>query len=123
MNVQIIEKDGRPEWAVIPFAEYERLLEQLEMAQDVRDYDEAVRYLAEGEEVVPSTVVDALLEGQNPLRVWREYRGLTQQQLAAKAGISKPYLSQLEAGKRTGTTKVLSRLAAALNLELDDLVG
>jgi DNA-binding XRE family transcriptional regulator len=122
MNVQIIEKDGNPEWAVIPFAEYERLLEQLEMAQNVRDYDEGVRQIAAGEEVVPGPVVDALLDGQNPLRVWREYRGMTQQQLADLAGISKPYLSQLESGKRTGTTEVLSNLAAALTLELDDLV-
>jgi hypothetical protein len=43
MNVQIIEKDGQPEWAIIPYAEYERLREDAEMLQDVRAYDEARR--------------------------------------------------------------------------------
>jgi hypothetical protein len=41
MNVQVIEKGGKPEWAVIPYEEYERLLEAIEMAEDVRAYDEA----------------------------------------------------------------------------------
>jgi DNA-binding XRE family transcriptional regulator len=121
VKAQFTKKNGKPEWVVLPFAEYERLVEQLEMAQDVRDYDEAMRHIADGEEMAPSEVVDALLEGQNPLRVWRERRGLTQQELAKRAGISKPYLSQLETGKRVGATKILRKLAAALDLTLDDL--
>jgi transcriptional regulator with XRE-family HTH domain len=47
---------------------------------------------------------------------------LTQQQLAAKAGISKPYLSQLESGKRRGGLGVLKKIAQALNISLEDLV-
>ena len=31
MSVQIIEKDGKPEWAVPPYEEYERLLADVEM--------------------------------------------------------------------------------------------
>jgi DNA-binding XRE family transcriptional regulator len=122
MNVQVITKDGQPEWAVIPFAEYQRMREALEMLADIRAFDEAKARIAEGEELVPSAVTYAILDGANPIRVWREYRGLTQQQLADKAGISKPYLSQLESGKRTGTTEVLHSLAQALDLSLDDLV-
>ena len=38
-----------------------------------------------------------------------------------EAGISKAYLSQLEAGKRSGTTAVLARLARALQVDLDTL--
>lgn len=123
MSVQIIKKDGRPEWAVIPYEEYQRLLEAAEMLQDVRDYDEVKAALARGEEeLIPAAVTDALLAGENPLRVWREYRGLTQQQVAAEAGISKPYLSQLESGQRKGTAEVLSHIAGALKVSLDDLV-
>ena len=122
MSVQVIEKNGKPEWAVLPFEEYERLIAAAEMLEDIRDYDDARQRLAAGEEVVPSEVVYAILDGENPLRVWREHRHLTQQELADRAGISKPYLSQLEAGKRTGTTDVLARLAEALNLTIDDIV-
>jgi DNA-binding XRE family transcriptional regulator len=122
MSVQIIEKNGKPEWAVIPYQEYQRLVAEAEMLQDVRDYDEAKLALANGEELIPSRVTYALLDGENPIRVWREYRGLTQQQVAEAAGISKPYLSQLESGQRKGTTEVLQAVAKVLNVSLDDLV-
>jgi DNA-binding XRE family transcriptional regulator len=123
MSVQIIEKNGQPEWAVVPYEEYQRLVEQAEMLQDIRDYDEVKLALAKGdEELIPGEVTYALLDGDNPIRVWREFRGLTQQQVAAQAGISKPYLSQLESGQRKGTIEVLSAIAKALNISLDDLV-
>jgi transcriptional regulator with XRE-family HTH domain len=67
-------------------------------------------------------MVYAILDGANPIRVWREHRGLSQQQLAETAGISKPYLSQLEAGKREASQRVIRRLAKALRVDLDDLI-
>ena len=97
--------------------------EEAEMLQDVRDYDLAKDALTSGEELIPSEVMYAILDGENPIRVWREHRGFSQQQLAEKAGISKPYLSQIETGKRTGTTDVLSSIADALKLGLDDIVS
>jgi DNA-binding XRE family transcriptional regulator len=124
MRVQIIEKDGNPEWAVLPYETYLRLVEEAEMLQDVRDYDMAIAAIERGEEeLIPSEVVYAILDGENPIRVWREYRGLTQKQLAEAANISKPYLSQLETGKRTGTTEVMTAVANALNLTLEDVVS
>jgi len=93
-----------------------------EMLEDIRDYDAALRALEAGEELIPAEVVYALLEGANPIRVWREYRGLSQAALATAAGISPAYLSQLETGKRTGTAEVLSALAKELNLDIDDLI-
>lgn len=122
MNVQVIEKDGKPEWAVIQYTDYQRLVEAAEMLQDVQDYDEAKKAIESGEELVPSEVVYAILDGENPIKVWREYRGLTQRQLAEAVGISTPYLSQLETGKRKGGTEVLSATAEALGLSLDDIV-
>ncbi|MDP1547892.1 MAG: helix-turn-helix domain-containing protein [Anaerolineales bacterium] len=121
-NIQLIERDGKPEWAVLPYEEYLKLLEQAEMLEDIRDYDAAKAELENGEdELIPSEVVEALLDGENPIKVWREYRELTQQQLADAAGISKPYLSQIETGKRKGTVDILSAIAKALNVSLDDL--
>jgi transcriptional regulator with XRE-family HTH domain len=73
--------------------------------------------------LIPSEVTYALLDGENPLRVWREFRGLTQQEVADAAGISKPYLSQLETGQRRGTTEVLAAIARVLDVALDDLVS
>lgn len=123
MNIQIIERDGQPEWAVIPYELYLRLAEDAEMLQDIRDYD-AVKALVERgeEELIPSEVVYAILEGESPIKVWREYRKLTQQQLAEAAGISTPYLSQIETSKRTGTTEVLTAIAKILQVSLDEIV-
>ncbi len=122
-NIQLIERDGKPEWAVLPYEEYLKLLEQVEMLEDIRDYDAAKAELERGEdELIPSEVVFAILDGENPIKVWREYRGLTQQQLADAAGISKPYLSQIETGKRKGTTEILSAIAKALDVSLDEVI-
>ncbi len=124
MNVQIIVRDGNPEWAVIPYEMYVQLAEEAEMLQDIRDFDAAKALLERGEEeLIPSEVVYAIMDGQNPIKVWREYRRLTQQQLAAAAGISAAYLSQIETGKRNGATAVLTALAAALQVSLDDIVA
>lgn len=122
MNVQVIEKDGQPEWAVLPYKTYEQLLEDAEMLQDIRDYDAAMQVIADGQELIPAEIVNALVDGENPIRVWREYRGMTQAHLAKVADISVPYLSQLESGKRTGSPGVLSAIARGLDLALDDLV-
>jgi DNA-binding XRE family transcriptional regulator len=122
MSIQIIEKNGQPEWAVIPYEEYLRLLELAEMQRDIRDFDAAYQAVQQGEELVPGEVTFAILDGASPIRAWRTYRGYTQRQLAEAAGISKPYLSQLESGKRTGTAEVLSAIARALGLKLDDLL-
>ncbi|MCA9973062.1 MAG: helix-turn-helix transcriptional regulator [Anaerolineales bacterium] len=121
-DVQLILKDGQPEYAVLPYDLYIQLVEDAEMLQDIRDYDDAMRRIAAGEEVVPAELVYAMVDGAHPVKVWREYRGLTQRQLAAQAGISPAYLSQIEAGKRTGSTEVLQAIARALNLALDDIV-
>jgi len=122
MNVQLIEKDGKPEWAVIPYETYRLLVEQAEMLADVVAYDEAKESLREGEALIPAEVVYALAEGAHPVRVWREHRGLTQRQLAEAAGISAAYLSQIESGTRQGSAEVLAALAQALNVPLDDLM-
>ena len=122
-QVQLIERNGKPEWAVLPYEMHLQLVEQAEMLEDIRDYDTAREAIERGEEeLVPAEVVYAILDGANPIKAWREYRGLTQQQLAQAVGISSPYLSQLETGKRTGTAEVLAAIARALGVTLDDIV-
>jgi ribosome-binding protein aMBF1 (putative translation factor) len=74
------------------------------------------------EEMIPAEYVYRILDGENPVRVWREYRELSVKDLAAKAGISAAYLSQIEDGNREGSLATMKALAAALGLDLDDLV-
>jgi len=78
MKIQVIEKDGRPEWAVIPYAEYRRLIDAAGAAEDVRDFDAIKAALGAGrEELVPAGIADRLLDGENPVKVWREHRSLS----------------------------------------------
>jgi len=122
--IQIIERDGKPEWAILPYDEYLQLVEQAELLEDIRDFDEISAAIERGdEELIPAEVVNAILDGKNLVKVWREYRGLTQQQLADIVKISKPYLSQIETGKRTGTTDILSRIAKALDVSLEQIAN
>lgn len=122
-NIQIIEKDGNAEYAVVPMEEWRRICALAEDAEDILAADNAVRELAEGyDEAVPLEVVRELLDNRHPLSVWRQYRGLTQQELADAAGIGKSYVSQIESGAKTGSVKCLRRLADALRVDIDDLV-
>ena len=123
-QIQIIEKDGKPEYAVVPFKDYQRLLELAENAEDIAAADAAKAELYRGEdEVIPSEIARRLIDGEeHPLKIWREYRGLTQEALAKQVESTKSYISQIEAGKKSGSVALIKRLAASLNVDMDDLV-
>lgn len=59
---------------------------------------------------------------QNVLRHLRIAKGHTQQSLAVHSGVSRKHISQIECGKADPTLKVLSRLAAALEVQLRELL-
>ncbi|HEB56586.1 MAG TPA: XRE family transcriptional regulator [Gammaproteobacteria bacterium] len=124
MSAQIIEKEGIPEFAVIPIDEYNALREKAEMLDDVGAYDRAIHELAVGEdETVPSDVAKRLIAGdEHSLKVWREYRGLTQDDLANAADLSQGQIAMLEASKRKGTIDVWKTLADVLGVDVDDLL-
>lgn len=123
MSVQFITTPQGDELAVLPRAEWEALIEA---AEDVADNADAERLQAayrRGEiEAFPAELVSALSDGANPVRVFREHRGLTAAALAARAGISRAYLTQIESGRRAGTTATLGKLATALGVDLELLV-
>ena len=73
-------------------------------------------------EQMPLDALDRLLEGDHPVKVFRKLRGLTQKKLAAMTGLNATYLSQIETRKRGGSTRVYRRLAAALSVDIGDLI-
>jgi transcriptional regulator with XRE-family HTH domain len=56
------------------------------------------------------------------LRSLRESRGLTQQQVAKLAGVPRPTIANLESGEANPTLAVLSRVADALQVRLEELI-
>ncbi|MFN9772858.1 MAG: helix-turn-helix domain-containing protein [Burkholderiales bacterium] len=122
MSVQFMLQGRRRMFAVVPIDEYRRLVAQAARASDVAEVRRLRRARRAGQaQTVPAAVVDRLLSGEAALRVWREHRGLSVRGLAEAAGISAPYVSRIEAGRRRRTVAVLARLADALRVDLDDL--
>jgi DNA-binding XRE family transcriptional regulator len=88
----------------------------LENIDDIIAFDAAID---RGEEAFLITLFDAIEAGQNPIKAFREYRGIKQTQLANMVNISPAYLSQLENGMREGSIKIMKAIAVALNVPLD----
>jgi transcriptional regulator with XRE-family HTH domain len=57
------------------------------------------------------------------LRRLRHERGLSQDDLAYEAGVSRSYLSQLEKGAFYASLKIVQRLATALNVSAVQLLA
>ena len=119
MTVQFIEKNGKKEFAVVPFEDYEKLIEA---AQNKSDDADVMAFRASNEETFPASVVNALVAGESPVKVYRKHRGMTQKALADAIGKSKIYISKIEAGDRQGAADVLANIAQVLKIDLDDLV-
>jgi len=121
MGSQVIETESGERLVVIPEREYEALLDRIDNAASEAAYDRIKEKLAAGEEeMLPAAMVYRLLDGENPVSVWREHRGLALADLAAKAGLDPDGLARVEAGEEPsiGTTKAI---ADALGGGLDDL--
>ena len=116
MNLETVEKNGQ-KFVLVPIEQYNQVLEELEMLEDIRDFQEAK---ALDEESFPSEVVNRLiLNEENPIKVFREYRELTQEQLAAKAGVQRADLAAMEIEQASGSAKTLKAIAEALELDVD----
>jgi DNA-binding XRE family transcriptional regulator len=123
MNAQIIEKNGKPEWAVIPYGEFIKIQKILEDAEDIKDIEENLKAIEENREiVVPGEVTFAIIDGTHPIRAWREYKNMRINELAKRIGISGSYLSQIENGKRNPTIETLKAIARALDIEPEMLI-
>lgn len=72
---------------------------------------------------LPNEVLEQLTVGkENAIKVIRKYRGMTQAELAKASGISRPYLTEIETGKKDGSIRALKSIAGALDVSLEVLV-
>ena len=52
----------------------------------------------------------------------RVYRGLSQEELAMKAGIARSHLAMIENGKKSASVETLWKIADALSIALSDII-
>lgn len=93
-----------------------------EMLADVRAYDAAKARLEDGEdELIPLEITERRLRGEPPLRIWREYRQLTQEQLAKKSKVSRPLIAAIETHRKTGSVSTWKELGSTLDVSWEQL--
>ncbi|MCY4210422.1 MAG: helix-turn-helix transcriptional regulator [Gammaproteobacteria bacterium] len=118
---QIIrDSKGNPMFAVIPWRVYHhlRMGSAVEPPTDENLYNEVKSSI---DEAFPIEVADSLLAGDCPLKVYRKFRGMTQQELAKSVRVHSVYLSQIETGRRSVAAKTLAAIARVLNVAVEDL--
>jgi DNA-binding XRE family transcriptional regulator len=121
MTAQIVEIAGQ-KMAVLPIADYQRLLDLAEDKGDVLAAMQAEQRRLAGEEYLPAALVDGILAGGSALKAWRKYRGMTLVELASVAGTQASTLSSIESGTRQGRPALWRSLAEALKVSVDDIL-
>jgi hypothetical protein len=96
-------------------------LEEMEMLRDMAALRLA-RIEQANDERFPLVLVKRLSDGEHPVRVWRDYRGLSVDELAKLAATTSAIVQAIEAGAQEGPLHTLAAIALALKLDLDDLV-
>ncbi|WP_456370094.1 helix-turn-helix domain-containing protein [Thermodesulfatator atlanticus] len=100
---QIIKYRGKPLYVLVP-------------------YDEFLRLIEKEEATIPHEVVGlAIKNGWNLLKAWRKYLGLTQKELAKRAGVTQAAISQLERSENH-RTETLEKIAKAMGLKVEQLI-
>jgi DNA-binding XRE family transcriptional regulator len=101
-NVQIIQENGRPAFAVIPYLDFVKLSKNLERPEKA---------------LIPHEVVKLnVLEGYSMVRAWRTHLKINQAELAKKAGMTQAALSQIEKSGAKPRAGTLKKLAEAMSL-------
>ena len=120
MRIERITRKGKT-FAVIPLAALQKLMSDAETLAGVKAYNIAKGRLERGhDELIPFEIVERRSAGENPLRIWRRHRGLTQEGLAKASRVSRAMIGAIEAGHKTGGVATLKKLAGALHVDLDN---
>jgi DNA-binding XRE family transcriptional regulator len=121
MRIEKITRNGR-EFAILPMERLKKLIDDAEMLADVKAYDAAKASLKrDNEELIPLEIDERRLAGESTVKIWREYRGLTQEGLAKASSVSRSMIAAIEAKHKRGGIATLKRLAGALKVDLDEL--
>jgi len=119
VHPQFILERGTPAFVILSISEYERILEKLEEIEDIKAVEAS---LEQGGERFPLELVEKIAAGENPIKTFREFRNISQSDLAKMVKVSRQYISQIEHGTRKGSTSILKKIAKALRLDLVDIV-
>jgi len=102
-NIQTIMQNGKPAFVVIPYDEFKKMLSQTPR-------------IPRGDAVPHEVIGLTVRKGYTLLRAWREYLGLTQVEVAQRAGIMQAALAQMESGEKGLRKATREKIAQAMGL-------
>lgn len=118
MSIETITRPDGMRYVTMPAEEYQDLVDSRDAAVAMRAVEAGIL------PTVPDDAMDDFLAATTPLAFWRRHRGITQFELAAAAGISQPYLAQLEGGSRqSADIGIYQKLARRLGVRIEDLLA
>ena len=101
---QTIDYHGKPAFVLVPWEDFTRISPYLENAAALR-------------ETIPQAVVKANVLHDVPIiKAWREYLGLTQEQVAEKIGMKQPSLARIESGSVKPRHSTIIKLSTVLGV-------
>jgi DNA-binding XRE family transcriptional regulator len=108
MPYPVLSTDGVPSHVLVPIEEWESLIKKR-------------RSVADGHTFVPLDVGEAVIAGDTPLKAWRNHKRLTQEEVAARMGVTRASYAQMEKSARPHQA-TLEKAAAALQVEPAQLI-
>lgn len=127
MTAQYFNAPDGTKMAIVPATEYQEALKIKEMTLDDAinslKMDHIWQYYWDTPcQQVPTELFYRVLEGENPIRVYRKWRGYKVGELAQMVGVSTSYMSTIEAGKREGKIGLYDKIAAALGVCIEYII-
>ncbi|MDC9715049.1 MAG: type II toxin-antitoxin system prevent-host-death family antitoxin [Gammaproteobacteria bacterium] len=108
INEQIISHNGVPAFVVVPYEEYQELKKQ-----------KATDWWGED---TPHEVVGSIeIDGLSPIKAWRLFLKLTQQQVADRIDMQQSAYSRIENAKTLPKKTTLEKIAKGLGVSLVQL--
>lgn len=119
-KIQYMEDSQGKKFAILPTEELEKLQgADAENLNDLIDIHIAKEILANNEATIPNEVVHRIfVDDENPIRVYRQWRGYSVKELAEKVGVVPSYISNIENGKRDGTISLYQKIAKTLDTDI-----
>ena len=120
-HIQVPQKQGG--WMTgDPQLIYSLEIKVLDLEKKVEALEKALEKLVAGaamagEASLPNSVLDEIERGENPVRVIRQFRLMTQKELGERCGIRPNHISAMERGMPFGL-KTAKRLAEALDVPI-----
>ncbi|MFN3700282.1 MAG: helix-turn-helix domain-containing protein [Alphaproteobacteria bacterium] len=105
MNYDLLHIQGKP-FVLVPLHDYRTMNSSDTMQKSA----------------LPDHILDQIAaRSEHPVKILRKFYGLTQEELAARSGLSRSYLTEIETGAKEGSLKSLKALSEALDVDLSVL--